>query len=178
MGSTQIQHVFVLMQENRSFDHMLGFSALTGNDASSGTPTKINGLSGTESNTFNGKSFTVSRDAPDRMPTDPGHEFSNVLMQLCGVGASYPSGGLYPSINDGGYVASYVGSGGGSGPGVVMNSYSPPQLPVLRALAAEFVVCDNWHASIPGPTWPNRMFVHAASSSGLDHSPTIAEIAQ
>jgi phospholipase C len=58
-----------------------------------------------------------------------------------------------------------------------MNCYSPPQLPVLHALAAEFVVCDNWHASMPGPTWPNRMFVHAASSNGLDHSPSMAEIA-
>jgi phospholipase C len=58
-----------------------------------------------------------------------------------------------------------------------MNCYSPTQLPVLHALAAEFVVCDDWHASMPGPTWPNRMFIHAASSSGLDHSPTIAEIA-
>jgi phospholipase C len=29
---------------------------------------------------------------------------------------------------------------------------------------------------MPGPTWPNRFFVHAASSNGLDHSPTTAEI--
>ena len=29
---------------------------------------------------------------------------------------------------------------------------------------------------MPGPTWPNRFFVHAASSAGLDHSPTTAEI--
>src|SRR5262249_45281499 len=50
------------------------------------------------------------------------------------------------------------------------------QLPVLTALAREFVVCDNWRASMPGPTWPNRLFVHAASSGGLDHSPTTAEI--
>jgi phospholipase C len=61
---------------------------------------------------------------------------------------------------------------------VVMNCYSPTQLPVLHALAVEFEVCDNWHASMPGPTWPNRMFVHVASSNGLDHSPTIEEIAE
>jgi phospholipase C len=177
MGSSQIQHVFVLMLENRSFDHMLGFSGLTGIDASTGVTTEVNGLSGTESNTFNGQTFPVSQGAPDRMPVDPGHEFSNVLLQLCGNGASYPAGGAYPAINNSGYVASYVGSGGGSSPGTLMNCYSPQQLPVLHALAAEFVVCDNWHASMPGPTWPNRMFVHAASSNGLDHSPSIAEIA-
>jgi phospholipase C len=177
MGSGQIQHVFVLMLENRSFDHMLGFSGLAGTDASTGAAAKINGLSGTESNDYNGQPFSVSPGAPDRMPADPGHEFSNVLLQLCGQGASYPFGGAYPSINNSGYVASYVGSGGGSNPGVLMNCYSNIQLPVLHSLAAEFMVCDNWHASLPGPTWPNRMFVHAASSSGLDHSPSISEIA-
>ncbi|HEV8047816.1 MAG TPA: alkaline phosphatase family protein [Terriglobales bacterium] len=177
MGSGQIQHVFVLMLENRSFDYMLGFSGLTGTDASTGASTKIDGLSGSESNVYNGQPFSVSAGAPDRMPADPGHEFSNVLLQLCGPGASYPSGGAYPAINNSGYVASYVDSGGGSNPSVLMNCYSNTQLPVLHSLAAEFVVCDNWHASLPGPTWPNRMFVHAASSSGLDHSPTIAEIA-
>jgi phospholipase C len=177
MGSGQIQHVFVLMLENRSFDHMLGFSGLTGTDASTGAATKINGLSGSESNVYNGQPFSVSPGALDRMPVDPGHEFSNALLQLCGQGASYPSGGEYPAINNSGYVVSYVDSGGGSNPGVLMNCYSPTQLPVLHALAAEFVVCDDWHASMPGPTWPNRMFIHAASSSGLDHSPTIAEIA-
>lgn len=177
MGSNQIQHVFVLVLENRSFDHMLGFSGLTGTDASTGATTKVNGLNGTESNAYNGQTFSVLPGAPDRMPADPGHEFSNVLLQLCGQGAKYPSGGAYPTINNNGYVASYVESGGGSNPGVLMNCYSNTQLPVLHSLAAEFVVCDNWHASMPGPTWPNRMFIHAASSSGLDHSPTIAEIA-
>jgi phospholipase C len=36
--------------------------------------------------------------------------------------------------------------------------------------------CDNWHASIPGPTWPNRLFACGASSAGLDHSPTSGEM--
>ena len=157
MGSSQIQHVFVLMLENRSFDHVLGFPDF-GTDASTGIATKINGLSGTESNTFNGQNVSGFARAPERMPADPGHEFSNVLVQLCGKGASYPRGGIYPAINNSGYVASYVGSGGGSSPGVLMHCYSPTQIPVWHALATEFVVCDNWHASMPGPTWPNRMF--------------------
>jgi phospholipase C len=46
------------------------------------------------------------------------------------------------------------------------------------ALAEEFAICDNWHASMPGPTWPNRMFIHAGSSGGLDHSPTSQEIVE
>src|SRR5438105_9472171 len=54
-----------------------------------------------------------------------------------------------------------------------MKCYSPEQLPVLTTLAQEFAVCDHWFSSMPGPTWPNRFFVHAASSVGLDDSPAL-----
>lgn len=170
-----IEHVFVLMLENRSFDHMLGFSRITGSDAVTGAAAQIDGLSGVESNSLNGQTYTVSPGADYRMPTDPDHEFTDVLHQLCGPAATYPSGGLYPTVNDSGFVASYAGSGGSS-PCEILKCYRPDQLPVLNALAGEFVVCDNWHASMPGPTWPNRMFIHAASSGGLDHSPRTDEI--
>ena len=173
-----IEHVFVLMLENRAFDHMLGFSGITGHDAANGGSTQINGLTGSEANNFNGRVYGVSRGADDVMTVDPGHEFTNVLEQLCGPGATYPAGGAYPAINNTGFVASYVASGGAADPGEVMKCFVPEQLPVLVALAQEFAVCDNWHASMPGPTWPNRMFVHAASSSGLDHSPTTEEIVE
>ena len=112
------------------------------------------------------------------MSVDPGHEFLDVLVQLCGQGAVYPPGASYPTIVNRGFVASYAASGGQSNPGEIMKCYSPGQLPVLNALAREFVVCDNWYASIPGPTWPNRFFVHAASSGGLDHSPSTQEIVE
>jgi phospholipase C len=172
-----IEHVFVLMLENRSFDHLLGFSGITGTDAVTGAPTNINGLSGTESNSYGAQTYTVTQGADYQMPTDPGHEFPAVLLQLCGSAATYQSGGQYPAINDSGFVASYVASQG-QDPGEVMKCYGTDQLPVLNALAREFVVCDNWYASMPGPTWPNRMFGHAASSAGLDHSPTTAEIVE
>src|ERR1022692_3580336 len=173
-----IEHVFVLMLENRSFDHMLGFSGITGTDAQTNQPTQVNGLSGNESNTFNGQKYTVARGADYRMPLDPNHEFTDVLHQLCGPNAVYPKAGAYPPINDSGFVSSYAASGGSNAPAEIMKCYTPDQLPVLHALAAEFVICDNWQASMPGPTWPNRMFIHAASSAGLDHSPTTVEIAE
>ena len=171
-----IMHVFVLMLENRSFDHMLGFSGITGKNAESGGSTEINRLTGSEANTFKGTLYPVSEGADTVMPADPGHDFDDVLDQLCGPGVKYPSGGPYPAINDSGFVDSYVASGGQENPSEVMKCFSPQQLPVLNALATEFAVCDNWHASMPGPTWPNRMFVHAASSGGLDHSPTTSEV--
>ena len=173
-----IEHVFVLMLENRSLDHMLGFSGITGKDAVTGQPTAINGLTGTESNRYNGTTFTVSQPADWTMPLDPGHEFTDVLVQLCGPGAVYHAGGPYPPVNVSGYVSDYVSTGGTSNPGEIMKCFGESQLPVLNALAREFALCDDWRASMPGPTWPNRFFMMAASSGGLDHSPSVEQIGE
>ena len=215
----RIDHVFVLVLENRSFDHMLGFSGITGTDAVTGAATSVHGLTragsslvqlarswregsvsgivvrqgGTwpppppvsvrallaagMSNTFGGQSYPASNPADYAMPVDPGHEFPDVLTQLGGPGAVYPSGGAYPPVRNSGFVSSYAANGGGAAPGEIMKCFRGGQLPVLNQLAREFAVCDSWHAAMPGPTWPNRFFVHAASSGGLDHSPSATEMA-
>src|SRR5437588_7976145 len=76
----RIKHVFVLMLENRSFDHLLGFSNLQGIDAVTGQPTSIEGLD--PANAWNldphGKKVFVSSPADWVMPHDPGHEFTDV----------------------------------------------------------------------------------------------------
>jgi phospholipase C len=61
-----------------------------------------------------------------------------------------------------------------------MKCFDPIKLPVLNALAKEFVICDHWFASHPGPTWPNRFFVHAASPStaALVDSPSGSRIGE
>jgi phospholipase C len=216
-----IEHIFVLMLENRSFDHMLGYSAIHGQDAVTGAPTQIRGLtslsllqlaksfqvgavsgfakkknlgwplSGSNSlrdfftaNSFAGTTYRASSGADYSMPADPCHEFLCVLTQLCGDGASYPPNGPYPNVTNGGFVTSYAMGGMGDAtqsaaagdPNEIMRCFAPGQLPVLIALAQEFVVCDSWHASMPGPTWPNRLFAHGASSGGLDHSPSDLDI--
>lgn len=160
-----ISNIFVLMLENRSFDHMLGFSGISG----------VNGLKGTESNGYQGKPYAVTQPADAVMPVDPGHEFTDVLTQLCGPNTTYPSGGIYPALNNSGFVSDYA-SVASNKFGDIMKCFSPGQLPVLNALAKSFAVCDSWFASMPGPTFPNRFFACAASSGGLDHSPTSAEL--
>ncbi|MEA2441689.1 MAG: phospholipase [Thermoleophilaceae bacterium] len=172
-----VEHVFVLMLENRSFDHMLGFSGITGNDAQSGDDTEIDGLSGSESNDYRGQSYTVQRGADWEMPVDPNHEFPDVLEQLTGK-RQLQDGRRYPPIDDAGYVKNYasIEGVGQNNLGEILKCYEPGQLPVLTTLASEFVVCDSWWSSLPGPTWPNRFFAHAASSNGLDHSPSIPEL--
>ena len=176
-----INNVFVLMLENHSFDNLLGFSGITGNDAQTGNPTQINGLTGNESNTLSGQPYFAKQPAPPSMSVDPGHEFVDTLLQLTGQSNYDPSVG-YPAIDCSGFADDYANSatpdeGHPAGNfGDIMLGFSAAQLPVLNELAREFAVCDNWFSSIPGPTWPNRFFLHAASSGGLDHSPTTAEI--
>lgn len=168
LANPAIKHVFVLMLENRSFDHMLGF---LNNDISK------------YSNTYKNIKYPCTQPADYIMPYDPGHEFTDALEQLCGAGAVYKPGGKYPPINNSGFVSDYAttkspGEGGAkSNFGEIMKCYTPvKQLPVMTALVNSFALCDNWFSSLPGPTWPNRFFVHAASSGGLDHSPTTGEM--
>jgi len=171
------------MMENHSFDHIFGYSAITGTDASTGKPTTINGLTGNETNSYNNVKYPVQKVADDCMPSDPGHEFTDTVEQLCGQGTQYPSGGPYPPIKNSGFVSNYATTKTEGTPptdnfGEIMKCYDTKnQLPIIYQLATEFAICDNWFSALPGPTWPNRFFVHGASSNGLDHSPTIEEIA-
>ncbi|HLX92282.1 MAG TPA: alkaline phosphatase family protein [Puia sp.] len=180
LANPNIKHVFVLMLENRAFDHMLGLSGISGIDAHTGQPTSIEGVNPNFQNTYKGASYPVTTGADLVMPFDPGHEFPDVVQQLCGEGSVY-NGGVYPAINNSGFVADYAGvilkaNPAATGFGEIMKCYKPSQLAVLTQLAQEFCVCDHWHASLPGPTWPNRFFAHATTSGGLDHSPSLSEI--
>ncbi len=181
VSSPQIQHVFVLMLENRSFDHMLGFSGITGKDAVTGEERTV--PPPTLANSWGGRSYAPAAPGINPMPQDPGHEFPDTVEELCGFGVSYPPGGPYPPINNSGFVANYVSQPAGPGPAKPLPSdplqcLTPAQVPVINELAKSFTLCDGWFSSMPGPTWPNRFFVHAASSSGLDHSPTAGDIAK
>jgi phospholipase C len=171
-----INNVFVLILENHSFDNLLGFSGITGSDAESGQPTRIDGLGNHESNSYKGNAYPAKSHAPWSMPTDPGHEFPDTLLQLTGSVQAYDPAKGYPSINNSGFVQDYAGGPPAGQPQDIMYCFAPEQLPVLTTLASEFAVCDRWFSSLPGPTCPNRFFVHAGSSGGLDHSPDTAQI--
>lgn len=179
-----IKHLFVLMLENRSFDHLLGFADLRGRDAESGHATHADDLVQLQGTarwawTANlhpngGPPFLPSTGAAWKIYAPlagPGHEFTDVLEQLCGPGASVPAGGGYPPITGNGFATNYARRCPRD-PGLPLRSFAPDRVPVLTALAREFAVCDRWFSSLPGPTWPNRFFVHAATSGGLDDSPS------
>jgi phospholipase C len=169
-----IEHVFVLMLENRSFDHLLGASPITGIDAVTGRPTQTNGAPAGSSNSWGGTNFPFGPPAVDPLTKDPQHEFPDVVEQLCGDGVTY-TGGAYPPMNNSGFAANFGKTFGAPIAGNVMKCFNPGKVPVLSALAKEFALCDAWFSSLPGPTWPNRFFALGGSAAGLDHSPTTPE---
>jgi phospholipase C len=160
----RIKHVFVLMLENRSYDHIFGFSA-------------VGDLAGDEGNVWNGQDFKMSAGADFAMPSDPAHGFIDVVQQLCGMATTYPPNGPFPKIDMGGFAANFAAQNP-SHTAAIFKGFTPAQLPVLNFLAREFCVCRRWFASMPGPTWPNRFFVHAASSGGMDDMPTRGELTE
>lgn len=185
-----IEHVFVLMFENRSFDHMFGFSGISGVDIE-GAPTTIDGVTpGAATNVDPQSNATIAASpgadyALKGVDQDPGHEFVNTLMSLCGQGAVYdPVPGGYPPIDNSGFISNYLLdpadatiSDRSTTPDRIMRCFdTEKQLPVLYQLATEYAICDQWFSSLPGPTWPNRFFLLAASSGGLDGSPSPLDV--
>lgn len=49
----------------------------------------------------------------------------------------------------------------------IMHSFPPEATPVLSGLARAFAISDEWFASVPTQTWPNRSFLHSGQSHGF-----------
>ena len=146
-----IKHVVVLMLENRSFDHMLGcmqdvYPNLDG--IAAGNPPRTNMDS-------SGNLFPQAPGATRTLENDPYHEYTDVLSQI--------------SNNSSGFVDNYALHYPNSSiedRAQIMCYYQRGELPILHTLAEQFTVCDHWFSSLPGPTWPNRLFIHSGTSLG------------
>ncbi|XAR63331.1 hypothetical protein NMG60_11023236 [Bertholletia excelsa] len=156
-----IKTVVVLVQENRSFDHMLGWMKSLNPE--------IDGVNGSESNPLSTSDPDSDRiffgDKSGFVEPDPGHSFDAIYEQVYGVPwtASSYGGNLEPTMQGFAQQAESVEKGLSE---VVMNGFRPELVPVHRELVSEFAVCDRWFASIPTLTQPNRLFVHSATSYG------------
>ena len=177
---SSIQHIVVLMLENRSFDHMLGFLyAASGNKAPSGQA--FDGLTGNESNLdSNGKPVKVYKIKPSDanawfMPgSDPGEGYAATNSQLFGSIDAPPN----PVAKNSGFVTDFAYTLGwetkkpswhvlpGTTANNIMGMFPPEMLPVLSGLARGYAVCDHWYCSAPTETLPNRAFACAATSQG------------
>ena len=155
--SSPIKHVVVLMEENRAFDHLLGFRP------------GVNGLTGNEYNYINpdhpdrGKVF-INKNASNIARCDPDHSFPGTTRKIFGTQAIKHENLTNPTMSGFVYDENFHRDTNFCD---VMNVFTVDRLPVMNALADEFLLFDNFFASMPGPTWPNRVFFLAATAGGL-----------
>jgi phospholipase C len=169
----KIEHVVVLMLENRSFDNLLGWLYDPQNNPPYNVvPPNFEGLSGKNlSNPMpDGRLVPVGRSEDPRGPQpNPGEPFQDVYSQLYNV----PLVALkdvppnLPPANMQGFIRNYADQKDQpADPAKIMQCLTPKTVPVLSALAHNYALCDHWFASIPTQTFCNRSFVHAGTSSG------------
>jgi len=152
----KIEHIVVLMMENRSFDHILGYLSLEGGK------TDVDGLTKEMHNDYKGVSY------PPKLRTntafgekqDPCHAGSCVTEQL--------------QNSNGGFVANYASTFPNDPErDLPMNYYNNKTLQVYGQLVKDSCICDRWFCSVPGATWPNRLYSIAGQSGGTKDNKTI-----
>jgi phospholipase C len=160
MSGPPIEHVVVLMMENRSFDHMLGLLEHPKLPKVTDEPLP-NPLDPADPA---GPSFTAFElDGHQSLSADPKHGYPDVMRQLT---AKPPPWDPADDLTNTGFAWNYHQRRAASG-GEVLGCYSEQLLPVLSMLAKEYAVCSRWFCSVPSETWPNRLFAHAATSDNL-----------
>jgi phospholipase C len=187
-----MDHVVLVLFENRSFDNLLGrlykpddmatFEGVVGRDLSNPIPAWA------EHGAAGGVvpyGIATSMDSPD---PDPGEEYQHTNTQLFNVldeanrfkdatemvrPYNAPAVGQSPTMD--GFVTDYISFLTvelGRQPVYdeycqIMTGYAPEQVPVLSALARSFGVFDHWFSEVPSQTMPNRSFWTSATSSGF-----------
>jgi phospholipase C len=139
-----VETIVVLCMENRSFDHYLGSLRLLEGR------TDVDGLVGGETNPTKDGTPIASHQLDDFTPADPPHNWDACHEQWNG------------GANDG-----FVRAHAGADEADVMGYHVRSQLPVTYALADAGVICNRWFSACLGPTWPNRFYLHGATSNGM-----------
>ena len=173
----QIQHIVVLMLENRSFDNALGWLYDPAN------PSPFNRIPPPNFEGLYGKALSNPKPGGTPAPAakgsvltdpnpDPGEPYEDVYCQIYGQPSApspIPSPPTLPCDMQG-FVYNYAAQkeviAKKVDPGIIMNCFTPASLPVLSSLAYYYGVCDHWFSSIPSQTLCNRSFAHAGTSSG------------
>ncbi|HJN75147.1 MAG TPA: alkaline phosphatase family protein [Myxococcota bacterium] len=145
-----IDHVIVVMMENRSFDHYLGGLKLeAGMD--------VDGLDGTETNPNLAGDDVPVFHLSENCQYDPPHGWNSSHDQ-------------FADGENSGFVLKHEGNVGQPQGEWVMGYHNDEEVPVHWALAQHFCVPDAYFCSVMGPTWPNRLFGHSASSNGAQNN--------
>jgi phospholipase C len=148
---TDIDHVVILMQENRSFDHYFG---------------SYRGVRG-----FSDSSAAFQQPYPGNTSSSPAgvllpfHLDTTKLDAACTHDITHDWVPQHQSWNNGamdGFVTSRLPINGNAAP-LAMGYYTRADLPYYYAIADAFTLCDNYFCSAMGPTDPNRLYSMAAS---------------
>ena len=192
-----MDHMVVVVFENRSFDNLLGrlyspedkpgFEGVLDRDLTNPVPAWAKPVPPGDDREPGVVRYGPAPDGNTPNP-DPGEEYQHTNTQLFGIldpanigvsahdmsttNAPGPDAG--PATMDG-FVADYIStyrSLRGEDPDYeqyrqIMQGHTPEQVPVLSGIARGFAVFDHWFSEVPSQTFPNRSFWTAATSSGL-----------
>jgi phospholipase C len=161
---SDIEHVVILIQENRSFDHyfgthpgVLGFSDRHALRLPDGASVFM------QPNPANTSDAPVGRLLPFRLDTStPPPSASN---GTCVEDVTHSWGAQHACWNGGrmdGWARVHLAADDPYG-AATMGYYTRQDLPFYRAVADAFTLCDRYHCSVLGPTDPNRLYAMTAS---------------
>ncbi|KAI8831701.1 phosphoesterase family-domain-containing protein [Chytridium lagenaria] len=159
----KIKTVVLLVMENRSFDNFLGYWARTRQG--------VDGMPVDACNTITATGKRIcAQDTAIYINKDPNHETVDVTEQIYGAGVDTLNAAKKNAIPTmGGFADVNARTWETTDPSIVrqaMDGYNPRNVPITAALASEFAVFDRWFCSVPGPTYPNRLFIYSATSNG------------
>lgn len=157
----KIDHIVMVMMENRSFDHVLGYRAqLPGaqnDDGLTADLTNFLGQQGFPIRQLNQSGIVPNAlDLKTKFPIKVGHDLADVTQQLSGQLTDW-SGRMIVSPK--GFVDNFASRASAPiKPSDVLGYYMGDDLPFTRFLADNYAYCERFFSSHPGPTLPNRMF--------------------
>ncbi len=162
MALTDIDHIVVVIMENRSFDHGLGHLSTPGGGSRpvDGIRTDPGWLTA-HANSYEGATFESQPLTPgDQVIVDPSHDYVAIGTQI-----NTPAVG---GSNMGGFVRSYANPTTGNpvptDRSKVMGYYDAQSVPVYDFFARNYTTCDHWFSALPAGTQPNRLMAMSVYS--------------
>ncbi|CAM5781974.1 alkaline phosphatase family protein [Ottowia pentelensis] len=162
-----IRHVVLLMQENRSFDHYFGTLAGV---RGFGDPNALR--------LAEGRSVFHQPDAVNPLGYLLPFHLDTATSSAQKLPSTSHAWAVQHQAWNGGrmdqWVSAHRQADGARGP-YTMGYFERADIPFHHALAEAFTLCDAYHASVMGPTWPNRLYAMTGTidAEGMDGGPMI-----
>jgi phospholipase C len=156
-----VDTIVVLMMENRSFDHYLGWLR-TDRAYREESRRRYRRFRVRADNTRRYRDANGTLVATYHLPAQPGEANPYRGCNHPDPGHGWTAGRIQ---RDSGFLA--PGSGNDE---YALGYYLADDLPFYTALTRRFTVCDRYHCSILGPTFPNREYLHSAQSGGIKNN--------